>query len=101
MVGHERYDYIFVFEHFDDYSKDVRRRLSIDKINEMERWLNREIQAQIASRKGISLLNPHKGSGFLSKSKQAERSAFHTPQAKAKIKATVAAVFKACGKKFP
>lgn len=41
IIAHETRDYTYVFEHFDSYSENPEeRRVSIDRINEMERWLN-------------------------------------------------------------
>lgn len=52
LDDHEERDYIYVFDHFDDYPEDdTVRRTYIDKINEMERWLNEEIQKAIEGKK--------------------------------------------------
>ena len=46
--NHEEWSYVYVFDHFDDYSEDpIERRFRIDRINEMERFLNYEIQRLI------------------------------------------------------
>ncbi len=38
---HEEREYTYVFDHFDDYHVDLReRRVAVNRINEMERWLN-------------------------------------------------------------
>ena len=45
LTDHEDREYTYVFDHFDDYFADEQqRRKSVDRINEMERWLNQEIQ---------------------------------------------------------
>jgi len=55
LDDHEDRDYIYVFDHFDDYPEnDTARRACIDKINEMERWLNEEIQKAIEGKKPFS-----------------------------------------------
>jgi hypothetical protein len=60
-------DYTYVFDHLDDYAEDTdARRVSIDRINEMERWLKEEISAMASSKTGITLLNEYKGSGYVS-----------------------------------
>ena len=95
---HEIRDYIYVFEHFDDYTDDLdARRRAIDRINEMERWLNQEIQQVAIARADIELLNPYKGKGHISQDERDKRKAFRTSDAGAQIKAVAAAVLAACG----
>jgi len=94
---HEARDYIYVFEHLDDYpdgSDD--RRYAIDRTNEMERWLNQEIQQVIVGRRDITLLNPYKGTAKMNSETRAKRAAFRTTDAKVQIHALVAAVVDAC-----
>jgi hypothetical protein len=43
--AHENWSYTYVFDHFDGYCQDVtRRRARIYPNNDLERWLNLEIQ---------------------------------------------------------
>ena len=98
FTEHENRDYIYVFEHFDDYSEILDdRRVSIDKINEMERWLNQEIQKAISGRIKVTLLNPYLGKNRIAPLTVAKRAAFRTPEAATKIHETVDAVLEACG----
>lgn len=98
IPNYERCDYIYVFEHFNSYTDNrIRRRRAIDQINEMERWVNQEIQQIVANRPGITLLNPYKGKGYLSSDERNTRRAFRTPRAKFRITALKTAVRRACG----
>lgn len=93
LDDHEDRDYIYVFDHFDDYTEDQsERRQRIDRINEMERWLNQEIQAQAKNWRKAELLNPYQGAGHISAPERKRRAAFRTVEAKAKIFALVAEV---------
>ncbi len=95
LDDHEDRDYIYVFDHFDDYPEDdTARRGCIDKINEMERWLNEEIHRAIEGKKDIQLLNPFTGRRSLPKLEQEKRKAFHTPNNSKKISSLVAEVLK-------
>jgi hypothetical protein len=98
LDDHEDREYTYVFENFDDYHEDkATRRTCIDRINEMERWLNQQIQALAASCPRLSLLNEYRGVGHVSSEERAKRAAFRTPEAGAKITALVAAVQERCG----
>ncbi len=98
LDDHEDRDYIYVFDHFDDYpGDDAARRACIDKINEMERWLNEEIQISIKGNKAIQLLNPFAGRGYLKKVEQEKRKAFRTENNSKKISSLVEAVVKEIG----
>lgn len=97
ISDHEMRDYIYVFEHFDDYVDDLAiRRPAIDRINEMERWLNQEIQAAVADLDSIKLLNPYQSKSRVGSAEMAKRKSFRTEDAKEKIEATVGAVLDAC-----
>ncbi|MBB2495812.1 hypothetical protein [Aquipseudomonas ullengensis] len=97
VISHEARDYTYVFEHFDDYSENPdERRTSIDRINEMERWLNQEIQTLTANNANLTLLNPYKGTSYINKPERAKRASFRSKAAEDKIKATVSAVRVAC-----
>jgi hypothetical protein len=98
LDDHEDRDYIYVFDHFDDYPEnEAARRECIDKINEMERWLNEEIQRAIEGEKAVQLLNPFTGRGYLPKAEQEKRKAFRTANNSKKISSLVAAVVKQIG----
>jgi hypothetical protein len=86
ISDHEHRAYTYVFDHFDEYSEDIElRRNAIDRINEMERWLNEEIQKLLNDYDDIELLNPFSGSGYVRKSERIKRSAFRTTTAQGKI----------------
>ena len=98
LDDHEGREYTYIFEHFDDYTEDKEaRRTCIDRINEMERWLNQVMQQLVASRPDLSLLNEYRGVGHVSARERAKREAFRTPEAKAKLTSLIAAVRKRCG----
>ena len=93
IEAHESWRYTYVFDHFDDYCSDlIERRKRIDRINEMERWLNLEIQKNIANRDSVRLLNLYRGSGYCSSAEKQKRAAFRTPEAQQKIEAIVKGV---------
>ena len=93
IPDHEHREYTYVFDHFDEYSDDIdERREAIDKINEMERWLNEEIQGLVNGAGDTELLNRHSGNGHVRKSERIKRSAFRTEEAKRKIAGIVAEV---------
>lgn len=95
---HEIRDYTYVFEHFDNYTDNLtERRAAIDRINEMERWLNQQIQAVILPHSQIELLNPYKGTGRRPPEEAAKRLAFRTAEAMLKIEEVAAAVLEMCG----
>lgn len=62
---HESYNYKYFFIHFDAYNESGINQISIDRINEMERWLNQKVQNLLifshAKSTKIVLLNPYKG----------------------------------------
>lgn len=97
LENHEDREYSYVFDHFDDYHEQKsERRVCVDRINEMERWLNEEIQASLASKANVELLNPFRGVGCVPANERAKRKAFRTAQCEQKIKALVAAVEAKC-----
>lgn len=98
IPNHEERDYTYVFEHFDDYPEDATaRRVCIDNINEMERWLNEAIQKAIEYKDAVQLLNPFTGRGSLKKMEQEKRKAFRTESNSNKISSLVAAVVEQIG----
>lgn len=98
IPNHEERDYTYVFEHFDDYPEDATaRRVCIDNINEMERWLNEAIQKAIENKNAVQLLNPFTGRGSLKKMEQEKRKKFRTESNNNKISSLVAAVVEKIG----
>jgi len=90
---HENWHYTYVFDHFDQYPDDpVVREVCVDKINEMERWLNSKIQELVGKRAGVRLLNPYHGTGYRSKSEQERRNSYRTEDAESKLIEIVAEV---------
>ena len=87
---YEEWRYTYVFDHFDEYCDDPgERRARIDRINEMERWLNAEIQLAVRGCSSIELLNPYSGVARYSRTEQQKRLAFRTSEAKRKLAAIV------------
>lgn len=85
LEAHEDWSYTYVFDHFDDYPEDqALRRERIDRINEMERWLNQLI-AEVAAEVGAEHLNPYKAAGYVSRAERIRRLAFRTDGAKHKL----------------
>jgi len=93
LPDHEERDYIFIFDHFDDYSEeeDIRRN-SIDRINEMERWLNEKLQKKLHGLDNCELLNVNSGGGWISKEEKQKRLSYRTPEADAKLNGIINAV---------
>ena len=86
IPDHEHREYVYVFDHFDEYCMDnAKRRYAIDRINEMERWLNLRIQGEIAHMRGVALLNPYGGGGRRSAVEHAKREQFRTAEAEKKL----------------
>lgn len=98
LTDHEDREYTYIFDHFDEYWEDEKkRRIAIDRINEMERWLNMEIQKLAAMREDCELLNSFSGKGYVSKDERAKRTDFRTEEAKSKIDQITAEVAKEIG----
>jgi len=100
LTDHESREYTYIFEHFDEYTENMTvRRVSIDRINEMERWLNVEIQNMLRRLGGDknTLINPFRGVAHVSQRKRLERTEFRTLEATRKITELVAAVREMCG----
>ena len=88
---HEKWQYTYVFDHFDEYCDDLAvRRRRIDRINEMERWLNTQIQKELRDYGHAKLENPFRNRGVLSQREQDIRTAFRNdPEATAKLSSIV------------
>lgn len=88
-------DIIYVFDHFSDYSDNENKRIkSVEEINEMERWLNQEIQSTIKAFPKCELVNPYLGNGFIKKEIKKTRSLLHTDTNKFKINNIIIDVLK-------
>ena len=90
IPNHEFREYTYIFDLFDEYYEDIqKRREAVDRINEMERWLNQEVQEAITGIDCCELLNPYSGSGHVSQSERSKRLAFRTDEAYQKIASIV------------
>lgn len=90
IADHERRTYTYIFDHFDDYVEDEdTRRESVNRINEMERWLNEKIQKRLRGLDGCQLLNPYSGGGWTSEEEKQKRLSYRTPQADGKLNGIV------------
>ena len=93
IPDHEHREYTYVFDHFDEYSDDTtERRVAIDRINEMERWLNEAIQELVNGAANVELLNRHLGNGHVGTSERNKRAALRTEESGRKIAGIVAEV---------
>ena len=66
--------------------------MAIDRINEMERWLNQEIQTLVQGLRHCKLLNPYIGGSRLPQAVTEKRKKFRTRLARNKIRGIVNAV---------
>lgn len=88
---HENREYTYIFDHFDEYHRSRRKRQqAINRINEMERYLNQEVQDAIRGVDHCKLLNPFSGRGYVPSAERSRRSAFRTEEARNKIVGIVA-----------
>jgi hypothetical protein len=86
LADHENRKYTYIFDHFDDYSEDEgKRRDSIDRINEMERWLNEKLQKSLHGLDDCQLLNIFSGGGWISQQDHERRLSYRTPEAEGKL----------------
>lgn len=69
IKNHENYTYKYYFVHFDKYIGNSDDRESINKINEMERWLNQKVQEVLEKNPKfkIKILNPLKSKKIIEK----------------------------------
>lgn len=92
LEAHEDWSYTYVFDHFDEYPENENlRRERIERINEMERWLN-EIIKSVAHENNAELLNPYKASGYISSAEKVRRNTFRTEIARQKLQEIAAQV---------
>lgn len=93
IKNHEGCEYTYIFDHFGKYTKDKDdRKKLVDQINEMERWLNQEIQ-KIIKDKNINsciIANPFKDTVYVNKAEKQYRDTFRrAKENKQKIKSIV------------
>jgi len=90
ILNHEKCEYSYVFDHFSPYSENIKqRKIQIDQINEMERWLRQEIELVAGKFKNCQMENPFKGSAFVKKEERGRRAAFRTRNNETKIREIV------------
>ena len=93
LEDHESREYTYVFDHFGEYHKEkVKRQSSIDEINEMERWLNQQINKSIDKLNKCTLVNPFTAKGFVAKKEREKRNSFRTDENEQKIMGIVTEV---------
>lgn len=93
---HENCEYTYVFEHFGEYDLS-QHSARIDHINEMERWLNQEIQELVQGDERYSILNPYLGTGFVRKEERVKRAALRDGMSKHKISDIIQTVTREVG----
>jgi hypothetical protein len=90
LADHEERTYTYIFDHFNSYPENEQeRRACIDKINEMERWLNEEIQKLILNTKRGALLNPYSSAGYISEAERIKRLQFRDDNSRSIIQGIV------------
>src|SRR6266852_7043595 len=76
---HEKWKYTYVFDHFDEYCNEIpERRSRIDRINEMERWLNKLVQEVVDGYENIKVLNTFRDLIRYKTPETSKRSSFRT-----------------------
>ena len=90
IEAHGTWQYSYVFDHFDEYCENKKlRRVRVDRINELERWLNTEIQHAFKECAGVKVVNPFRGRGWVNRKEQERRNNLHTSVATRKLEAIV------------
>ena len=93
LADHEMREYTYIFDHFDAYPVDIgARRACLDRINEIERWVNVGIQGLIKNQEEFELLNPFAAAGHVKKEEGTKRAAYHTAENTRKVESILAAV---------
>jgi hypothetical protein len=88
--SHEDFEYTYVFDHFGEYSANKQERKNqIDQINEMERWLNLEMQKLSTIFEDCVVANPYKGTSYVKKAEKIHRKLFRTSANQLKIASIV------------
>lgn len=79
----ELYDYEYFYCHFDEYNEGCPNRSGTrEKVNELERELNRQVQEKTENLGEIQFLNALKGTGYLSKKEKEKRKGLLSPKEK-------------------
>ena len=90
IPAHERWKYVYVFDHFDEYCAEIQaRRSRIDRINEMERWLNRLVQKAVSDYRRVKVINGYRGVGWRGSIEESKRLSFRTRAARSKLRRIV------------
>lgn len=93
ISDHENKKYTYVFDHFGEYTEDeVQRKVLVDQINEMERYLNQEINKLSEEFGNCILHNPYSGKYGVKSSEREKRAAFRTAENSNKINSIVNSV---------
>lgn len=93
LEAHEDWSYTYIFDHFDEYpDEEDARRVCIDRINEMERWLNQLMQNEVKDIDGVEVLNPFLNRSWLSAEERAKRNSFRSHEAEEKLRSVVNSV---------
>jgi len=87
LINPEEFDFDFFFTTFGPYVRPSESRSGIDLVNEMERQLNALAQKELGE-----IVNPLKGSSFVSKAKRDARSLLVTSERTAQLDELVAQV---------
>ncbi|WP_026915910.1 hypothetical protein [Christiangramia portivictoriae] len=70
----EKYNYEYFYCHFGEYNCEKNiRKIDRDRINELERRLNKILQRKIRSLEEFELINIYKGTGYISKKEKERR----------------------------
>jgi hypothetical protein len=102
IPAHESRKYTYVFDCFDKYCDDLRdRRSRIDRINEMERWLNLMMQDAVSGRPRVRIVNDYKRRGWLSQTERMRRNALRTRGARRKLAAIINTVMQVLRTRIP
>ncbi|WNO11165.1 hypothetical protein [Teredinibacter sp. KSP-S5-2] len=90
IPDHENKEYTYVFDHFGAYTEDEHQRKQlVDQINEMERFLNQEINELSKEFELCVLHNPYSGKYGVNASERNKRAAFRTQENTNRINAIV------------
>jgi hypothetical protein len=93
LNAHEDWSYTYVFDHFDEYpATESLRRPCIDRINEMERWLNELVQEASRGVNKVDVLNPYKNRSNITLAEQQKRASFRDNESRQKLDLIVKAV---------
>ena len=93
ISDHEDKEYTYVFDHFGTYTvQEPQRRELVEQINEMERFLNQEINQLSQAFDNCTLHNPLRGSAWINVGERERRASFRTTENTSKINKIVSKV---------